>query len=103
MEGRNVMKQGLIRRIGTGENTQPWRDNWIPRDFMLQPMACLKAAPPKSVASFINVDATWKLDNLKEFFLPMDVEAICSIPLCTKRMDDIWSWHYERIGILLVR
>jgi hypothetical protein len=69
VEGKETMKQGLIRRIGTGENTHAWNHNWLPRDFMLRPLACLKANPPLSVAFFINLDATWNVDRLKEFFL----------------------------------
>jgi hypothetical protein len=104
VEGRDVMKQGLIRRIGTGENTNAWNHNWLPRDFMLRPLASLKQDPPLPVSDFINiVEATWKVDQLRQFFLPMDVEAICSIPLCTRRMDDFWAWHYEKSGVLSVR
>ena len=30
MEGREVLAQGLIRRIGTGTGTNAWDDNWLP-------------------------------------------------------------------------
>ncbi|XP_071680036.1 uncharacterized protein [Lolium perenne] len=36
-EGLQVLKQGLIRRIGDGESTDPWNEPWIPRDGMLRP------------------------------------------------------------------
>ena len=32
VDGRDVLQQGLIRRIGTGEETEVWSSNWIPRD-----------------------------------------------------------------------
>ena len=45
VEGRDAMMQGLIRRIGTGETTHAWNQNWIPRDHMLRPIACKKENP----------------------------------------------------------
>jgi hypothetical protein len=42
LDGREVLKPGLIRRVGTGEDTHAWDDNWIPREVMLRPIACLK-------------------------------------------------------------
>ena len=36
-------------------------------------------------------------------FLPMDWEAIASIPLSTRRQVDFWAWHYEKTGVFTVR
>ena len=41
--------------------------------------------------------------RLREFFLPMDIEVIQSIPICTRRIEDFWSWHFERTDIFTVR
>jgi hypothetical protein len=55
-----VLKQGLVRRIGTGEDTDPWNDNWLPREGMLWPLACLAGEPPLKVADFIDATMmTW--------------------------------------------
>jgi hypothetical protein len=32
LDGRDVVKQGLIKRIGNGEDTNIWNTNWIPLD-----------------------------------------------------------------------
>jgi hypothetical protein len=45
-EGVQVLKQGLIHRIGTRENTGPWNDNLLPRKGLLRPLACLVEKPP---------------------------------------------------------
>jgi hypothetical protein len=77
VEGRDAMKIGLIKRIGTGEDTNAWNHNWLPRDHMLRPLACLKENPAMLVSDFIDpTSATWKPELLTEFFLPMDREAI---------------------------
>jgi hypothetical protein len=92
VEGRDAMKLGLVRRIGTGENTHAWNQNWLPRDHMLRPLACLKEDPPMMVSSFIdNSSAVWRIDLLEKYFLPMDVEAIRQIPLSLRRMEDRWA------------
>lgn len=38
IEGREILKLGIIRRIGSGKDTFIWDDNWIPRDWMLRPI-----------------------------------------------------------------
>jgi hypothetical protein len=40
-DGKEVLKQGLIKRIGTGEGTLIWNTNWLPRDGLLRPMVCM--------------------------------------------------------------
>jgi hypothetical protein len=87
VEGRDVMAQGLIRRIGTGETTHACNTNRLPRDFMLRTLACLKDEPLIPVSSFIDAtSATWRRNLLEEYFLPMDCDIIRAIPLSTRRM-----------------
>jgi hypothetical protein len=61
----------LIIRIGTGEGNHPWNDNWLPRDHLLRPLACLPqvqldAKIPSVVASFVDpMSATWNTQALQ--------------------------------------
>jgi hypothetical protein len=88
-ESRDVMNQGLIRRVGTGETTNAWNQNWLPRDFMLRPIVCLKEDAPTQVVAFIDSSSSsWKVDLLKQYFIPMDCEIIRSIPLSTRKFPD---------------
>jgi hypothetical protein len=43
------------------------------------------------------------MDLLAEHFIPMDIEAICSISLNTQHLEDLWAWHYEKSGVLSAR
>ncbi|KAK1685542.1 hypothetical protein QYE76_046390 [Lolium multiflorum] len=76
IEGRDTLKLGLIRRIGDGTTTAAWRDNWLPQDERLTPVAPIKADAPEMVSAYIDpTSATWNMERLEEFFLPMDVEG----------------------------
>ena len=99
VEGRDVLKQGLIRRIGNGETTDIWADNWIPRDHMLRPYGSLIPNPPVHVSELINsTNASWDMQKLQQVFMPMDIQAIIQIAICTRNISDFWSWHFENKG-----
>jgi ribonuclease HI len=104
IEGRDALKIGLIRRIGDERSTDAWVQNWLPRDERLRPVAPRKADAPQMVSDYIHHHiAAWNTEKLEEYFLPMDVEIIRNIPLCTRFQDDFWSWHFENNGQFSVR
>lgn len=49
IDGRNIMKQGIIRRIGDGSSTYIWTQNRIPREGFYRPVSSLVAAPADSL------------------------------------------------------
>lgn len=54
IEGRDTLKLGLIKRIGNGENTNIWEDNWLPREEMMRPYGCIAANPPVLVSELMD-------------------------------------------------
>src|ERR1041385_3695308 len=54
LEGRDIMRQGLIRRIGNGRTTSIWGHNWIPREINMLPLARLRSHGPNLVAELID-------------------------------------------------
>jgi hypothetical protein len=103
-EGIQVLKRGLIRRVGSGEQIDLVNDQWIPREGMLRPMTCLVNEPLNRVADFISSsEARWDEETLQTCFIPIDVEAILEIPLSSRRQEDTWAWHHERKVIFSIR
>jgi len=39
IEGNDLLMQGIIRRIGSGEATNIWSMNWLPQDNQLRPFS----------------------------------------------------------------
>jgi len=104
IEGRDVLKQGLIRRIGSGKETKVWEDNWIPCSGLLRPVAAKSCNPPIWVHELIDSTSNqWRMDMLHQFFYEMDIEAIKNIPLSSMNQSDFWAWHYEKNGSFSVR
>lgn len=97
------MKQGIIRGIGNGQSTNIWSENWIPRESSLRPILSLVADLPSKVSELlVPATAQWNEELLRIVFLPVDVEAILQILVCTRNMEDFWAWHPDRKGLFLV-
>ena len=104
MDGREALAQGLIRRIGTGEDTKIWDQDWIPRSGMMRPIASLVQDKPTLVSELIDrSSASWREEKVREVFIPLDVESILRIPLCTRRVSDFWAWGEDDRGVFSVR
>ncbi|KAJ1288062.1 hypothetical protein BS78_02G060100 [Paspalum vaginatum] len=104
LDGRDVLEQGLIRRIVNGESTSIWEQNWLPRDYGLWPVASKLPNPPKYVRELIDhTSMQWKEDVIQKYFYEMDARIIKNIPLSYCRQDCFWAWHYERNGIFSVK
>lgn len=61
VHGTEVLEQDIVRRIGTGETTNIWNTNWIPRDGLFWPVCCtLEVGRPQRVSELIDhTTGTW--------------------------------------------
>lgn len=99
LDGRDIMVQGIIRRIGNGETTDIWGVNWLPRTNMKRLITSLMQQPPTRVSELINqATSTWDEQLVRATFIPIDAETILQIPLCTRQMEDFWAWSEDRKG-----
>ena len=60
--------------------------------------------PPTRLSELIDAtSASWDRQKVQATFLHMDAKVILGIPLCTKNVDDFWSWRHERNGLFSIK
>lgn len=102
LEGRDILKLGLIQRIGNRNTTSIWDMNWLPWKENMRPIVALTVDPPHLVSELIDHDnACWNTTLIEQVFLPYDAAAILRIPVCTRNMEDFWSWGFERMEFIM--
>ena len=93
------MKQGIIRRIGNGQTTNIWIDNWIPKEHTPRPITSLVQNPPTTVAEMLQpATRSWNEGLVQSVFIRLDADAILRIPVCTRNIDDVWAWYPDKKG-----
>ena len=89
LEGRDVLAEGLIKRIGDVSTARICTHNWIPRSVTMRPVACLVVDPPTLVKDLIDsTSASWKQELINQVFVAVDANPIQSIPLCPRNKSD---------------
>ena len=83
------MKQEITRRIGNGQTTDIWADNWIPKEHTPRPITSLVSDPPRKVAELLQpTTGAWNEDLVRSVFIRFDADAILKIPVCTSNIED---------------
>ena len=102
---REVIEQGSRWIVGNGRSLKIWSSRWLPRPGSFRPiLGSLDADDDLSVADFIDTEAgCWREELVCQTFLPINVDIILQIPLCTSWPDDKLIWHYSADGVFSVR
>ena len=70
LDGRDVLAQGVVRRIGDGASTRIWEHNWIPRVSYKRPIGSLVTGPPLMVSDLTETTtASWREYLIRAFLL----------------------------------
>ncbi|VAH99193.1 unnamed protein product [Triticum turgidum subsp. durum] len=97
--GLDLLKAGLVWRIGNGRKVNIQRDNWILRDEGLKPATFIRRSRLRWVNQLMQPDGSgWNKELIHQVFYPFDAEAICSIKLPAFDAEDTLAWHYEKSG-----
>uniref|UniRef100_A0A803QAN3 Reverse transcriptase domain-containing protein n=1 Tax=Cannabis sativa TaxID=3483 RepID=A0A803QAN3_CANSA len=100
--GRDLLVQGMRYKIGKGVNIATGTDPWIPSYTNFKPVS-YTGPPTLPVSTFITDQMEWNIDMLNEFFQPIDVDKILSIPLSFFGGQDRLIWHHSSSGIYNVK
>jgi hypothetical protein len=102
--GLELLKKGIISRIGDGRDTQIVRDQWIPRESGLKVTALKKNSRRRWVNQLIYPGTNrWNTPLLRELFYEHDVQAILDIEIPENGQGDRIAWHFERNGVFSVK
>uniref|UniRef100_A0A803PUH8 Reverse transcriptase zinc-binding domain-containing protein n=1 Tax=Cannabis sativa TaxID=3483 RepID=A0A803PUH8_CANSA len=99
--GRQLLKKGLVWKIGVGTNVPLSASNWIPG--LPSPTILHPIDPSQAFVSFfINHDTTWNVPKLNHFFPSYQVDSILRIPL-DPTMADSLIWGFHPSGLITVK
>ncbi|KAL5549576.1 hypothetical protein UlMin_004807, partial [Ulmus minor] len=101
--GRELYKQGLRCKIGSGQNTYIYHDCWLPRDGVFKISSPRVLGEFAKVSSLITASGSWDTSIIRESFHEDEAEAILSIPLPRRTTPDTLLWHYDKSGHYTVR
>jgi hypothetical protein len=76
VHGLDLLKKGIIWRVGNGANIRVWRDRWIPRATEYHPISQQGRCRHRWVADFLASDGTWNEQLLNRWFHRIDMDAI---------------------------
>ncbi|XP_010468606.1 PREDICTED: uncharacterized protein LOC104748702 [Camelina sativa] len=97
---KGLVEQGAQWTVGSGCSISVWRDPWLPD---IHPRSANGRGrfllPSLMVNHLINpVTKDWHLPILEEFFDPVDIPLIRSLPVSKTFQPDRLLWHYTKSG-----
>jgi hypothetical protein len=101
--GLELLKKGVVWRVGNGANIRIWRDPWIPRETSRYPRSNQGRCRYRWVADFLLPDGTWNLQRLQQYFQEDDISDIMQIKASTRNEEDFVSWFPEKNGVFTVK
>ncbi|XP_010481048.1 PREDICTED: uncharacterized protein LOC104759863 [Camelina sativa] len=95
---KGLVEQGARWAVGSGCSISVWRDPWLPD---IRPRSANGRGrfllPSLMVNHLINpVTKDWHLPILEEFFDPVDIPLIRSLPVSKTSQPDRLLWHYTK-------
>uniref|UniRef100_A0A803PQN1 Reverse transcriptase domain-containing protein n=1 Tax=Cannabis sativa TaxID=3483 RepID=A0A803PQN1_CANSA len=100
--GRELLKEGLIWKVGNGQTIRTLQDSWIP-DLRSLRFKNNSAPPSDKVSFFIKPNGSWDLNRLAEYFDHDLVACILKVPIGGSNSDDCLIWKGDPSGLLTVK
>jgi hypothetical protein len=100
---KELLRKGVVWRVGTGSNINISSDPWIPRGstrrFITQKGRNVIDKVSDLIDPFAN---SWDKELVKQTFVPEDADIILQIPI-QEHTDDFIACHYDKKGMLSVK
>jgi ribonuclease HI len=103
----DLLKDGLVWRIGNGSTVKIWSDKWvpIPDTYSIQsPPQAHIIEPNATVSELIDRNTQWwNMERLEQIFRAEEIKAILSIPLSCTNQPDVLIWRGTAKGSFSVK
>jgi hypothetical protein len=100
--GLELLKKGIIWRIGDGKNIRIWRDNWLPRNFALKPQQGKTRCRYRRVEQLVdNISGTWNHDLVQKIFYHQDADTILQLNALELLHGSTKTMGYYRLRALI--
>jgi len=101
--GLDVVKKGMVWRVGDGAGLNIWLDPWIPREFSRRPRTPRGHILLSEMAELIDpYTGQWDVQLVRDTFWEEDAELILALPVHQGR-DNNLAWHYDKHGVFSVK
>jgi hypothetical protein len=74
--GLELLKKGIVWRVGNGRSIRIWRDCWLPRISNGQVLAPKRSWRIKWVSELLDEQGCWKTQLIRITFYPIGADAI---------------------------
>uniref|UniRef100_A0A8R7V269 Reverse transcriptase domain-containing protein n=1 Tax=Triticum urartu TaxID=4572 RepID=A0A8R7V269_TRIUA len=102
--GLELLKKGLIWRIGDGRSIQVQKDQWIPRREGLRAANFTCRSRIRWVNQLIDpISKQWNQALIQRIFNHFDASEILKIRIPEGEVADCIAWHYEKSGVFTDR
>ncbi|XP_042953522.1 uncharacterized protein LOC122290063 [Carya illinoinensis] len=102
---RDLLREGLVWRVGDGRSIKIWKDKWVPRaiTFKIQSSISILHAEAK-VEQLISVEKKeWNVELVKEVMNEEEAEIISKLPISLSGLPDKQIWAYSKNALYTVR
>ena len=102
--GLELLKKGVVWRVGNGNSILIFRDSWISRQSSLKVLSLKTWSRIRWVNQLMLPQAReWNVPLIEKLFHNFDAEEICKIKIPLNETEDHLAWNYEKNGIFTVR
>lgn len=103
LRGLELLKEGIIWRVGDGGSINAWRDPWIPTGSTRRGVMFRGQVLVDKVSELINpILEQWDEELVTDLFGQEDAKEILVIPLRSGMVDHV-AWHFEPKGVFSVK
>ncbi|XP_010472251.1 PREDICTED: uncharacterized protein LOC104751896 [Camelina sativa] len=104
LQGRDLLKKGLLKVIGDGSNTLVWQEKWIQEEHPRAPYRAQIFFDVRLKVSDLRDPSTghWDVSKIENLFPPGDANRILAMKLAVGQPDR-FIWPYNKAGAYTVK